>query len=431
MRNPILQVFRYELSRNVKRKGYLFSTIGLPLLVIIALFVIQAISDANARAAEQAAEADAGNTLIPDMPGVNIPGEGMEFDDGIEKAGYVDQSGLFGDPGDLAERLTPYPDAAAAEAAMQAGDIDVYYIIAEDYLESGDVTLVVPTLSFTQLDDGLVRQLILNTLASDVDENVFLRLLDPANIESENIERGTSEDIESGFDTRFVLVYVFTLALMLTLFLTNGYLMQGLIEEKENRVIEILLSSLRPSQLLIGKILAFGLLGLLQMVAWLAAFIFILQLADLLPTISVLANIYLPLDILPLVFVYFLLAYLFFATGYGMVGAISNSAREGPQYAVVFTLPAVVPLYFLSVFLTAPDATLPVVLSLFPITAPIAMVMRLLITTVPAWQIILSLALLALTIVGMMWLAGRLFRVQTLLAGQTPKLRDLARIVRG
>jgi ABC-2 type transport system permease protein len=114
-----------------------------------------------------------------------------------------------------------------------------------------------------------------------------------------------------------------------------------------------------------------------------------------------------------------------------MVGAISNSAREGPQYAVVFTLPAVIPLYFISVFLTAPDAGLPVVLSLFPITAPIAMVMRLLITTVPAWQIILSLALLALTIFGMMWLAGRLFRVQTLLAGQTPKLRDLARIVRG
>jgi ABC-2 type transport system permease protein len=430
MRNPILQVFRYELRRNVRRKGYLFSTFGLPLLAIIILFVIQAISNANAAAEQNQTEIE-GNTPIPDMPGVNIPGEGMEFD-GVEKAGYVDQSGLFGDPGDLVERLIPYADETTAAMALQAGEIDAYYVIAEDYLDSGDVTLVLPTLSLTQIDSGLITQLILNTLAGDVeDENLFTRLLDPSNVESENLARGTTENVEGSFDSRFILVYVFTLALMLTLFMTNGYLMQGLIEEKENRVVEILLSSLRPSQLLIGKILAFGLLGLLQMLVWLGAFMLLLNFANLLPTISVLANIYMPLDILPLVFVYFLLAYLFFATGYGMVGALATSAREGPQYAVVFTLPAVLPLYFLSIFLTAPDATLPVVLSLIPITAPIAMVMRLLITTVPAWQIILSLGLLILTILGMMWLAGRLFRVQTLLAGQTPKLRDLPRIVRG
>src|SRR6185295_11530383 len=128
---------------------------------------------------------------------------------------------------------------------------------------------------------------------------------------------------------------------------------------------------------------------------------------------------------LVLLLLYFAAGYLFFAGAYGMIGAISNSMQEGPQFAVVFTLPAVLPLYFLGIFISSPDGTLPVILSLIPITAPLAMVMRISVTTVPAWQIILSLALLVILDVVIIWLAGRLFRVQNLLAGQTPKWRDL------
>ncbi len=431
MRNPMFHVFRYELLRNLRRKGFLFSTFGLPALLIAALFIIQAIATSNANRAAEEEQTAVGQPPIPDMPGVNLPGEGMNFDQ-VDKAGYIDHSGLFSDPGDLVETLTRYDDEAAATAAMQVGDIDVYYIIAADYLTTGDITLVIPTLSIAQIDDGLIRQLILNTLAGDIqDPDLFARLLDPANVESANISRSLPEGAVQDFDTRFILVYVFTIALMLSLFMTNGYLMQGLIEEKETRVVEILLSSLRPRQLLVGKILAFGLLGLLQMIVWLGAFLLVLQFASLLPALSVLAAIYVPTEILPLVFIYFLLAYLFFAAAYGAVGAISNSAREGPQYAVVFTFPVIIPLWGISIFITAPDSTVPVLLSLIPITAPISMIMRLLITTVPAWQIIVSMGGMALTIVGMMWLAGRLFRVQTLLAGQAPKLRDIARLVRG
>jgi ABC-2 type transport system permease protein len=114
-----------------------------------------------------------------------------------------------------------------------------------------------------------------------------------------------------------------------------------------------------------------------------------------------------------------------------MVGAISNSMQEGPQLAVIFTLPAVLPLYFLGLFISSPDGTLPVILSLFPVTAPLAMVMRISATTVPVWQIILSLALLVVMDVLIIWLAGRMFRVQNLLAGQVPKIRDLPKLLRG
>ena len=89
------------------------------------------------------------------------------------------------------------------------------------------------------------------------------------------------------------------------------------------------------------------------------------------------------------------------------------------------------PLYFISLFTTEPNGTIPVILSIFPLTAPLAMTQRLVISNVPAWEIGLSIALLALTAGAIMWLAGRLFRVQILLAGQMPKLREIPRLLRG
>jgi ABC-2 type transport system permease protein len=129
--------------------------------------------------------------------------------------------------------------------------------------------------------------------------------------------------------------------------------------------------------------------------------------------------------------VYFVLGYLFFAAGFGAVGALSNSMSEGPNLAMVFTLPAVAPLYFIVVFINNPDGTLPVALSLFPLTAPISMIMRASITAVPFIQIFLSIALLALAVWGMLWFAGKLFRIQTLLSGQAPRLRDIPALLRG
>ncbi len=413
----ILQVFIYELSRNVRRKGYLFSTFGIPLLAILLLFGYQGLQNLSAdenTTTKAAAELDLG---------------------GITRAGFVDESGLIAEPGtQLSEVLVRYADWAAAEAALQQGEIDAYYLVPQDYLNTGDVELVLPTLAINKINASLIRQLILNTLAVDVEPEIYGRLQSPAMIDEFNLsgrERPDGTIQQQSFDTSFLLVYVFTLALMLSLFTTNGYLMQGLIEEKETRVIEILISSLRPWQLLTGKILAFGLLGLLQMAAWITGLIVILQFSDALSAISVLANLYLPLDILPLVLLYFVLAYLLFAAAYGIVGALSTSMQEGPQYAVIFTLPAALPLYFIGLVVESPDAPLVIALSFFPLTAPVAMIMRLIIAAVPAWQILLSIALLAVSIIGILWLAGRLFRVQTLLAGQMPKLRDLPRLVRG
>jgi ABC-2 type transport system permease protein len=266
----------------------------------------------------------------------------------------------------------------------------------------------------------------------DVDISTLVRLRTPSVIEQ--IEFAQDEEgVTRDKDADFVLVYGFSLIFLIALFGTNGYLMQSVIEEKETRLIEILISSVRPGQLLTGKILAMSLLGLLQVVVYVTTAIVLTQISSnssaLVNTFA--GNLEIPIEKLPILLTYFVLAYLFFAAGFGAVGALSNSMSEGPNLTLIFVLPAIVPFYFLSVFLDDPNGTIPVIMSIFPITAPIAMVMRVSMVAVPLIQIAASLVLLLLMVFGMFWLAGRLFHMQTLLAGNTPKFRDIPKLLRG
>ncbi len=421
MKGHTFEVFIYELRRNLRRRGYLFTTFGVPLIAIVLLLGYQFIAS---RSSQQ-----------PNTPEQDLAQQ-LNFQN-INKAGYVDLSGLFPDPGSLSSILIPYPDEASAKAALDAGDIAEYYVIAADYLQTGDVTLVQPRLNISQITTDAIQRLILNTLSQGVNPQVFARLINPSSFQQTNLALVNAESGSQNEGSSFIVVYVFSIALMIGLFTTNGYLMQSVIEEKETRLIEILISTVRPAQLLAGKILAMGVIGLLQLVVWIGGIYVVIKLAagsTLQQTVSALAtiaNIQLPAGILPLLLLYFVLAYFLFAGLYSIVGALANSLREGPQYAVVFTLPAVLPLYFLSLFTTSPDGTIPTVLSLIPITAPIAMAERLVISTVPSGEIIVSLVLLALSAVVVMWAAGQIFRVQVLLAGQAPKIKDLPRLLRG
>ncbi|MDZ4765550.1 MAG: ABC transporter permease [Chloroflexota bacterium] len=419
MTRNMIQVFLYELRRGLRRRGFLFTTFGIPMLALVALLILPRLL---AISAQEAAESVAENPI--------------DFG-GVGRAGYVDLSGVFADVERVPDGLSAYADEAAARAALDADEIDSYYMIAADYLETGDVTLVIPSLQLDALDGDNFDALASAALTAGLDADTAARLTRPPTFTEVNLALIGAED-ETGApaeDTAFLLVYVFAIALLFSLFFTNGYLLQTVIEEKETRLIEILLSSVRPSELLVGKVLAMGLLGLLQMATWVIGVFVAIQIAasgaQITPFVAAIAAIQLPTGIIPLLAMYFVLSYLLFAALYGIVGAMSNSMREGPQYAVIFTLPAVFPLYFVSLFASAPDGALPTILSIFPITAPLAMVQRLVISEVPGWQIALSLALLAAAGVGALWMAGRLFRMQTLWAGQTIKLRELPRLLRG
>jgi ABC-2 type transport system permease protein len=404
-------VFRFEFSRMLQRRAYLFMTFVVPVLAVVIMFGVLAYQDFQASRPEDPQQA------------------ASEEDEEINQLGYVDESGMFPEPGLFATALTRYDDVDSALAAMDANEVDSVFVIGADYEESGTITRYINEFSLDSItSDGFFRSFLLNNLLRGVDRDLILRLQSDVVFTEHNVAETGESEVAQSEDASFLIVYVFGLLLAFATFFAGGYLLQSVVEEKETRMVEVILSAMRPLPLLTGKVLAYGILGLFQVVLWAVTAVFIMdRLGNIIPALA-------GLTVSPeLVFwsvVYFVLGYLLFSGGYAAIGAISTSQREGPQMAVFITLPAMLPFYFLTLFIESPHATLPVVLSLFPITAPMSMIMRLGIADVPLIEILISLVLLAIATVGLIWFAGRLFRVNTLLAGQSPKLRDLVRIVR-
>ncbi len=404
------QIFGFEFRRQIRRRAYLFTTFGIPIVALIILFGYQAFQEFKAS-----------------RPAEEEPASSSETEFG--PIGYVDRSGEFQNPGLYGMGMIRYDDEDAALEAMQTGEVKTVYVIEPDYMESGDVTRYVTSFGIESMAaDGLFQSFLYNGLLRGADRQLILRLQSDLYIVEHQVAQSGEATVARGEDESFLLVYVFAVVLMVAIFFSSGYLMQSVVEEKETRMVEIMLSSVRPMHLLAGKLFSAGVLGLAQIVIWGATAIFIIsRLGTVVPALIALS---VPPGMLLWVLLYFAGAYLLFAGAYASVGAISQSMREGPQFAMIFTLPAVFPLYFVAFIAKTPNAPLPVFLSLFPVTSPLGMIMRLSVTEVPFIQIAVSLVLLFATAVGSIWFAARLFRVNILLAGQMPKWRDIIRLVR-
>jgi len=211
--------------------------------------------------------------------------------------------------------------------------------------------------------------------------------------------------------------------------LSFPYLLQGLGEEKENRLIEILLSSLTARQLLTGKVLGIGAAGLVQVVVWVISIPRLLSLAS--SSIGgFLSTIQIPANFLVLAVVYFILGYLLFAVLSAGIGAVSSNSREGQQLIGLLTLPLFAPLWFMSLLMFFPNNPIWVVLTIFPLTAPVEVMVRLGVSDIPAWQLGTSIAVLGLSIIGTLLLTTRIFRTYLLMYGKRPTFREILRNLR-
>lgn len=413
--NKLWTVLRHELTTQLRRRSYWIGTLGLPLSLLVFALIYNALVSHTAPDPQELAR---------------------QFDfRGIQKAGIVDHSGVFSSiPESLARRIILYDNEQQARADVRSGKIDALYVVAEDWAETGKARLHTPNIALDRITSAPLEQLFYETVVQDVEPQLLRRLSRPVNIELFNLKRA-SQDAAQATDegADFIITYIFTFIFVLGLFVNSGYLLRGVIEEKENKTIEVLLSSLRPLELLGGKILAYGTQGLLTVTLWIGLGLLMLNVAVQLPafqTATTLLNIQIPYDRLPLMLAYFILAYFTFAGIYGAIGGLSSSMTEGSQYIFIFIFPAVFPFYLFNIFLQTPSAALPTILSILPLTGPISMLMRITISDVPALQILLSLLMQALGVIGAIWLAVRLFRVQTLLSGQALKWRDLPKLLR-
>jgi len=402
--NKTLLIFRHEFLHTLKRKEFIIMTLIVPLVALLAIGVLQLVS-------------------ITTMPPV------VE----TTTVGYVDEAGGFGQyPTQGHIELVRFDTPDDATTALINGDVSEYFVIPPDYMSTGVINrytlekeVETPPVIATVIKNFLTS----NLLTGKVPPETVYRIESPLNLVVTRLTETGAVATEQGGYGNVIIPAIFSLLLALSLMLSSTYLVQGLGDEKESRLIEILLSSVSTRQLLIGKVLGLGTAGLAQVVVWLASIPLLLRLASS-AFGGFISTIQLPANFLILGIVYFILGYSLFAALSAGIGAISPNAREGQQLAMIYTLLVFVPLWFSSLLFIFPNSPIWVVLTIFPITAPIAVMLRLGVSDIAAWQLAASIAVLVLSTIGVLFLSVKAFRVYLLMYGKRPRFREIIRSLR-
>jgi ABC-2 type transport system permease protein len=402
--NKTFLIFRHEFITTLKRTGFIVMTIILPVLALLAIGIAQLIS------------------VIAKPPVV-------------EKIaiGYVDEVGGFEQYTTQDNiKIVRFDSKEGATEALIKKDISEYFIIPSDYISKGIIQrytlekqLETPAATETAIKNFLTS----NLLSDEVPEDVINRVESPLYIVVTRITETGAVATEQGGFGNVIIPGIFSLLLALSLNFYSAYLVQGLGEEKESRLMEVLLSSVSTRQLLIGKVLGLGIAGLVQVLVWLISAPLLLGLASSLFG-GFISSIQLPANFIILGIIYFILGFLLFAALSASVGAISPTAREGQQMTVIYSLLAIVPLWLTSLLFFFPNNPLWIVLTLFPITAPVEAMLRMGVSDIPVWQLIVSILLLILSIIAVMFITIKIFRIYLLMYGKRPNLSEIMRRLR-
>jgi ABC-2 type transport system permease protein len=411
MMHKTWKILRYELISAVSRRSYLLIAFGVPLIAVLIFGSIEMFRDSSSPVDEQDS-----SSLGPKL----------------EVEGFVDQGDLIQViPPDLSEGiLIRFEDEESARQAYDAGEISAYYIIPPDHLESGEFIYVPKNMNpFTGDEQDWVMRwiLLVNTLGGDIE--LATRVGSPVDLTITTLapsSLGTNEDgcTTPGYscESQSPLLTLLPL-LMVVLFLVfvsngAGILLRSVSSEKQNRTMEVLLSSISPRQMLTGKFIALGIVSLVPTAMYMFSIYTILRIGG--NTLQIPPGFSVPTSIITWTLVFFLLGYAVYASLEAGVGALFPTQKEATQASFVVLLPLMVG-YFLAIMPFTqedPHGILATILSIFPLTAPVMMVMRLTVGGVPLWQILLAILLMLFTTVLVMRAAARIFHTQVLLSGQ-------------
>ncbi len=266
------------------------------------------------------------------------------------------------------------------------------------------------------------------------DRGVDPKVYDAARLRVD-LEAHEAKEVESGESGRNIgmniaISLIFFMLIYISIFVYGAYIMRGVLEEKNNRIVEVIVSSVKPTTLMLGKILGIGLVGITQYAVWAG-----LALAIALPGVAAIAGMgeglpHIPIATIGAFVLFFILGYFLYASLYAALSAPFNTEQEAQQFVMIpGMMLAFTTMTWFFVF-NQPNGTLATVLSLFPFTAPLMMFMRISVQTPPLWQIATSVALLVTTIFLVAWFAGRVYRVGILMYGKKPTLPEIFRWAR-
>lgn len=395
-------VLKAEFINTFTRRSFLLTLILVPLLPALILGGITLFS---------------GGDGVAGIENIFQPAQDTQFSEGL-----VDQAKIIIEMPDWLEegRLVPFVSEEDARNAVMTGEITGYYVIQPNYLNDGSIRYVREEFNpMTALDTtGFIEDIIqFNLLGSD--QARFQTYQNPALVQRVNL---APDDVQRD-DTSLLAFYIpygMTMLFYVLIFSSASLMLNSIAKEKENRVMEILMSSIKPNQILTGKILGLGLVGLLQMIVWMGSALLMLRLGG--STLNIPPSLQLPTSILLWGIAFFILGYLLYATIMAGVGAFVPNVKEASQATFIIILPILIPLLMIGVIINEPDTTLPVMLSLIPFTAPNTIMTRLAVGPVPLWQLLLSIGLMILTIIFLIRAVSRMFQAQQLLTGKRFKI---------
>jgi ABC-2 type transport system permease protein len=405
-----LLVAWHEYITNVRRPGFIFATLLAPLgaLVVVALVL-----------------------------GLAWPAMDRLISSDNPAVGVVDPTGrLVPLPDAYAERYRAFADEEAARTALRAGELSGYLVVGPDFPATGEVH------AFTRPDlrlqvDGLspawLRPLLLHGLLAgrvDAATAALAQSPDLGEVVPAVLDGGSGDtgDPLLAQIVRTLVPFCVATLLAMTIFGASNYLLRSVTEEKENRVLEMLLCALTPLDLLAGKVIGLGALSVTQVAVWptYGALPLLFGFRSLTGRLAVALD---PLMLL-LSFVYFLLGYLQYAVLMAAAGALGTNMRESQQIGGQFALFSMIP-FFVAPFMII-DPNLPVArfLSVLPLFAPTMMMIRLPFGEVPPIDIAMSLLVSAATIPAVVWASARVFRASLLVYGKRLTAREVVAALR-
>lgn len=412
----VVLVARHELLTHLRRRSFLFTTALVPILGL-AISLVGGIGGALV-----AGDGTAAGLGAPGRP----PGT-------LARIGYVDPAGFVTrqPPGAAGDSYQRYTDRTAAGRALADGEIDVVYLLPAAYPRDRTVVRIAPGLTLAAADGPAFETLLRANLWPQADAAQLADLANPGRrvIIHSGLRAGSTDGNAVAADSqRFIVPVAVGVLIYSTIFMLSSFLLQSVTTEKENRIVEILLTSVRPSWLLGGKVLGLALLGLLQIGVWTGLGLLLPRSDSLALAQRAVADLGAPVVLLALA--YFLLGFLFYASLMAAVGALAPSFQESGPLTFVVLAPAWLPFILLGPLLRAPDAPPARILSVLPPTAPLVMLLRTSSGPVPRAEIALSLLLLIGATAAVLWLTARLFRASMLLAGSLPGPGEVIRALR-
>jgi len=333
----------------------------------------------------------------------------------------------------LTVNLVPQPTGPDPEAAREAvkrevreQKFDGMLVLPATLPDSGQPEYVAPNVAAFKLLSLLERAV--NKVV--VTERLTHAGLDPAKVgeltqrvDLKTVKLGAKGEETQDRGQAFLLSYGFVLIIYTTVLMYGIYVMRGVLEEKSSRIVEVIVSAVKPFELMLGKILGIGAVGLTQFLLWAA-------MMAVLSAPGAIGGLELPAvgaTVLAFFVIYFVLGFLLYGSLYAGIGAAFDTEQEAQNFQSVVTIFLIIPLVLMMQIFNQPDGTLSVVLSLIPFFTPMLMTLRLTLTQVPAIELAASVVLMLATIVASAWLVGKIYRVGILMHGSKPKLKEVLR----